>query len=104
MAKKKKAHRSKPKPKPTRSDVSASVLVAIQMCEDAALMAANDVFHCGPKRAEPFCLAMGQYLNTMMKMVADDTKDLEYSKTIVDERLVKIVGQEKMRWWDQRYT
>lgn len=96
MAKKKKQKKHVP--------VNELLKITIQICEDAALMAANDVFHCGPKRADPFCLSYKNYVAEILKLIGDDTDDIEYSKAVVDRRLTSIVGAGKLREWDVRYN
>ena len=73
-----------------------------QMCLDAAMIAANEVFQMGPGRAEAFASAFSQALTDIAEMAVSDTKDLEYSKAKLDERLKGICG-EKFVPWDIRY-
>ena len=65
---------------------------------DAALIAANDVLQLGPGRAKEFADAYSQALTEIANMAVDDTKDLEYSKAKLDERLKQICGENFVPW------
>ena len=69
-----------------------------QMCLDAAMIAANEVFQMGPGRAEAFASAFSQALTDIAEMAVSDTKDLEYSKAKLDERLIQICGEHFVPW------
>jgi hypothetical protein len=69
-----------------------------QMCLDAALIAANDVLQLGPGRAKEFADAYSQALTEIANMAVDDTRDLEYSKAKLDERLKQICGEHFVPW------
>jgi len=69
-----------------------------QMCLDAALIAANDVLQLGPGRAKEFADAFSKTLTEIANMAVDDTKDLEYSKAKLDERLKQICGENFVPW------
>ena len=69
-----------------------------QMCLDAALIAANDVLQRGPGRAKEFAEAFSATLTEIANMAVDDTKDLEYSKAKLDERLIQICGENFVPW------
>lgn len=73
-----------------------------QMCLDAAMMAANDVFNMGPSRCESFRAAYSKYLSEIATMGIQDTSDLEYTKDTIDRRLQQICG-DKFVPWDERY-
>ena len=69
--------------------------VGLQMAADAHALALNDLYHVGPSRYPEF--------HEMCQMIHDDTDDLEYSKTVIDRRLIEIVGQDNFLPYDQRY-
>lgn len=69
--------------------------VHTQMCLDAAMIAANEVFNMGPTRCKDFCEAFSKAINEIANMTVKDSKadkDLWYTKDKVDERLKKICG------------
>lgn len=73
---------------------------------DAACIAANEVFHMGPGRAKAFAKAMMEAAHEIGNMFIEDSKGdvtLEYSKTKLDERLLKIVGKENFEPYEIRY-
>lgn len=77
-------------------------LFAAQYTLDAAIMACNEVFGAGPERAKKFCDAYGRYLDALSALVNADSKDTEYSRTKIDEKLKSICG-EYFQDWDARY-
>lgn len=73
---------------------------------DAACIAANEVFHMGPGRAKAFAKAMMEAAHEISEMFVEDSQGdvtLEYSKTKLDERLLKIVGKENFEPYEIRY-
>lgn len=73
---------------------------------DAACIAANEVFHMGPGRAKAFARAMMEAAHEIGNMFVEDSKGdvtLEYSKTKLDERLLKIVGKDNFEPYEIRY-
>lgn len=66
----------------------ASMDMLLQMCLDAAMIAANEVFNMGPSRVEAFCNAFSE--------------DMEYTKAKLDQRLKQICG-DKFQPWEERY-
>lgn len=64
-----------------------------QMCLDAASMAANDVFHMGPKTAPLFAAAYSKYIGKIARTAIEDTPDMEYTWAKIDERLQQIYGE-----------
>ena len=77
--------------------------VGLQMAADAHALALNDLYHVGPSRYPEFHARTEQYVHEMCQMIHDDTDDLEYSKTVIDRRLIEIVGQDNFLPYDQRY-
>ena len=73
-----------------------------QMCLDAAMIAANEVFNMGPSRVEAFCNAFSDALVSIAKMTVSDTPDMEYTKAKLDQRLKQICG-DKFQPWEERY-
>ena len=93
-----------------KSEVNKQILqskkIYIQMCLDAAMIAANEVFNMGPTRCTEFANAFSDALNTIAKTTVDDAKSdksLWYTKDKLDERLKKICGEHFVPW-DQRYA
>ena len=73
---------------------------------DAACIAANEVFHMGPSRAQAFAKAMMETAHEIGEMFIEDARGdatLEYSKTKLDEKLLKIVGKDNFVPYDLRY-
>lgn len=78
----------------------------MQMGQDAAMIAAHDVLQLGPGRAEAFCKAYIDTMNSMARMVCDDQKDdkeFVYSKAKIDEQIRAIVGESNFVPWEERY-
>ena len=78
----------------------------MQMAQDAAFMAANEVLHLGPARAYEFGAAFIKYANEIANLIATDAKDdknVEYAKTVIDRRLLPIVGEELFVEFEERY-
>lgn len=79
--------------------------ILVQMCCDAAVIAANDVFCAGPVRVKRFISAMASSMNEISTMILDaakDDPDIVYAKAKLDERLKQICGDE-FKEWDERY-
>lgn len=80
--------------------------ILLQMAQDAAMIAANDVFSMGPVRAVKFGAAFRDAMNDMGRMVVEDAEDdseAVYAKAKIDERLMAIVGAENFCPWEERY-
>jgi hypothetical protein len=78
-----------------------------QMCDDAALIAAHEVFGMGPGRAEKFHREYIHQISEMARFCVDDQKDdkeFVYAKTKIDEQLKAIVGEENFTPWEDRYN
>lgn len=78
----------------------------MQIAMDAAFMAANEVLHLGATRAQEFGKAFVKYIDeitTLINTDAKDDKDLEYAKTVIDRRILRIVGEELFADFDERY-
>lgn len=78
----------------------------MQIATDAAFMAANEMFHLGPTRALEFGKAFIKYVDEIITLIntdAKDDKELEYAKTVIDRRLLSIVGEELFEDFDERY-
>lgn len=82
--------------------LSESRSIHTQMCLDAAMIAANEVFNMGPSRAEAFCNAFSDALVSIALMTVSDTPDMEYTKAKLDQRLKQICG-DKFQPWEERY-
>lgn len=80
--------------------------VRMQMSQDAAFFAANEVLELGPGRAQAFGEAYIRYVNEMAELIVDDSQDdraIEYSKHVIDRKLSGIVGEENFKPFDVRY-
>lgn len=89
-----------------QAGIAASRHIHTQMCLDAAMIAANEVFNMGPTRCTEFANAFSDALNTIAKTTVDDAKSdksLWYTKDKLDERMKKICGEHFVPW-DQRYA
>ena len=89
-----------------RKEEKRKVNIALQMAEDAAMIAAQVIFGMGPKRAADFHAAYVRTVNDMARLLVADAKDdemIEYTKETVDKRIRQIVGPEAFRPWDERY-
>ena len=84
----------------------AKLNMLLQMGQDAAMIAANEVFHMGASRAVAFCNAYTSAVNEIAHMVYDDQMDdpeFVWAKSKVDERIKNIVGEENFVPWEVRY-
>ena len=80
--------------------------ILVQMGQDAAMIAANDVFHLGPTRAAAFAAAYADAINDMARLIdedCNDDRDCTYAKTKIDNRLRAIVGEGNFAPWEVRY-
>ena len=78
----------------------------IRWCADAAILAANEVFHRRGKALVEFNNAFVRYAHEIAAMTMDDAKadkSLEYTKYKVDERLKELLGEDFVPW-DERYS
>lgn len=67
----------------------------MQLAEDAAFMAANEVLGLGSGRARAFGEAFVRYSNEIADLVVEDSKaddEIVYAKTVLDRRIREIVG------------
>lgn len=79
--------------------------ICIQMCLDAALIAANETLQLGPGRAKAFCDAFSATLSEIANMTVADGKtdrELWHTKDTLDQRLKQICG-DKFQPWEERY-
>ena len=80
--------------------------LAMQMGLDAGMIAANEVLGMGAGRAEKFRTAYIEAVNEMSRMTVVDDKDdpdFAWTKSKVDERIKRIVGEDNFVPWDERY-
>ena len=88
-----------------QAGIAASRHIHTQMCMDAAMIAANEVFNMGPTRCQEFAEAFIIALHEIANMTVQDgkkDKELWYTKGKLDERLKKICG-EHFQPWEERY-
>lgn len=76
----------------------------IQMCIDAAMIAANEIFNMGPTRAPKFEQSFLETYIDIIDTITEDTKDLEYTKEVLDRKLKPIWGEENFKPYDVRYN
>ena len=79
--------------------------MGLQMGDDAAIMAIDDVFDVNEYSAEKFHERHIYYVNKMAHMAVVEDKDdpnMEWAKETVDRRLLQIVGKDKFVPWDVR--
>lgn len=62
----------------------------------------NEVFNLGPSRVDRFCKTFSDALTELAEMTVSDTKDMEYTKAKLDDRLKKICG-DSFQPWEVRY-
>ena len=89
-----------------RALFDASMTMLLQMGQDAAMIAANDVLHLGPTRAAAFCAAYIEAVNDMARLIDTDLRDdqeYSYAKAKIDARLREIVGPDNFAPWEVRY-
>ena len=70
--------------------------MTLQIAQDAAMIAANEVLQMGPKRAPDFAAVMRDTVNEIAGVTLADQKDDEkfaYTRGVIDRRLKKICGQ-----------
>ena len=70
----------------------------VQMCKDAAMIAANEVFKMAEGRCQPYSEAFDRTLNAIVKVCTEDTPDIEYTKDIIDRQLKAICGKHYQPW------
>lgn len=83
----------------------AKMRMTLQIAQDAAMIAANEVLQMGPKRAPDFANKMREVVNEIADVMLADQKDDEkfaYTRGVVDRRLKKICGEHFVPW-EERY-
>ena len=88
-----------------RADNRRKLMMGMQMTDDAALMAADDVFDVNEYSAAKFHERLVYYVNKMSHMAAVEDKDdpnMEWTKDTIDRRLLQIVGKDNFVPWDER--
>ena len=74
----------------------AKMRMTLQIAQDAAMIAANEVLQMGPKRAPDFAAVMRDTVNEIADVMLKDQKDDEkfaYTRGMVDRRLKKYAGR-----------
>ena len=83
----------------------AKMRMTLQLAQDAAMIAANEVLQMGPDKAPEFAAAMRDVVNEIADVMLKDQKDDEkfaYTRGMVDRRLKKICGEHFVPW-EERY-
>ena len=81
-------------------------MMGMQTADDAALMAADDVWDVNEYSAAKFHERHVYYVNKMSHMaVVEDADDpnMEWTKDTIDRRLRQIVGKDNFVPWNERY-
>ena len=79
----------------------AKMRMTLQLAQDAAMIAANEVLQMGPGSAPEFAAAMRDVVNEIADVMLKDQKDDEkfaYTRGMVDRRLKKICGENFVPW------
>lgn len=87
------------------ADISFHRKFTMQWCADAAILAANEVFHRRGKALAEFHNAFIRYAHEIAEMTLEDAqadKSLEYTKYKVDEQLKELLGDDFLPW-EERY-
>lgn len=77
--------------------------VSRQLMTDAAMIAVAKVFGAGAKRCAEFHRELCETYTQMAELCQSDTKDMEYTKTVIDRKLREILG-DSVQSWDERYS
>lgn len=88
-----------------QAGIAASRHIHTQMCMDAAMIAANEVFNMGPTRCKDFADAFSEALCSIAETTVEDAKSdkqLWYTKQKLDERIRQICGDHFLPW-EERY-
>ena len=82
--------------------VAQRTIERVQMCKDAAMIAANEALGMGEGRCVAFSQAFDNALNEIVHTCLEDTPDIEYTKEVIDRQLKAICG-ENFQPWESRY-
>ena len=82
--------------------VAQRTIERVQMCKDAAMIAANEALGMGEGRCVAFSQAFDKALNEIVHTCLEDTPDIEYTKEVIDRQLKAICG-EHFAPWEVRY-
>jgi len=85
-----------------RSNKETLFFTRQNMC-DIALLVLHEEFGFGPERLMRFCKAISKKYGDFADLWNGDTKDVEYSKAVLDRALKQICGKYFIPW-DERYT
>lgn len=80
---------------------------ALQWGLDAAIIAANRVFHRRGDKLVEFATVLNEIIQEIATITVDDAKgdkSIVYTKDKVDKNLREILGDENFTPWDERYT
>lgn len=78
----------------------------MQIAQDAAFIAANEVLQLGADRAREFGEAFCRACNEIAELVVEDSKfdrEIVYAKHTLDTRIASIVGEKNFVPFDERY-
>ncbi len=77
--------------------------ISRQLMADAAVIAAAKVFGAGEKRGPELREDLRRKFTEVAQPCREDTKDMEYTKAVVDRTLEQILG-DHFEPWDARYA
>lgn len=78
----------------------------MQLAQDAAFIAANEVLGLGAGREREFGEAFCRACNEISELVVEDSKsdrEIVYAKHTLDTRIASIVGEQNFVPFDERY-
>jgi hypothetical protein len=88
------------------ADIKFHRYFTMQWCADAAILAANEVFHRRGKTLVEFYNAFIRNAHEIAQMTLEDAqadKSLDYTKVKLDEQLKAILGED-FQPWEERYS
>lgn len=88
------------------AEISYQRKFTVQWCEDAAILAANEVFQRRGEKLAEFRDAFRQIVTEIANMTIDDArgdKSLEYTKDRLDGRLRAVLPEKDFEDWNMRY-
>lgn len=87
-----------------RAAFHAKLDMLLQMGQDCAIIAANEILNMGAGRAPQFCKCYTETLNEMALLIdQDDDPEFLWAKSKIDGRIRAIVGEENFAPWELRY-
>lgn len=91
----------------SRAEYNLRLDLALQLCADAAALAAAELFAASQEDTVRFLKVYGSYVNQISQLLAEDGKDdpeIVYATTTLDKAVKAAVGAEHFVPWEERYT